>query len=250
MDQLVAAATEPATRGCLPAMATPFPCVDIAAQPHYGQNKECTLWPSYKGANDWKICQLVPKTEADKKGARESHNSILGTMEARMSLMVREGEMGAIGMADKAALGYYVVKWLNDPYTLQEEMAEGMSGMIGAGTMVADVLYFNWVEHAAHWYTQSNMTTVVEVRYVLLTGFQLQPISETNKLPTACNRREAAQNKAVKVTLLDHEVIMEEVGKRDQLEYDVDDEDSDESKEESEEESDEESKEESNEESK
>ncbi len=67
---------------------------------------------------------------------------------------------------------------------------------------------------------------MVEVRYVLLTGFQLQPISKTNKLPTTCNRREAAQKKAVKVTLLDHEVIMEEAGKRDQLDYDVDNNDS------------------------
>jgi len=77
------------------------------------------------------------------------------------------------------------------------------------------------------------MTTVVEVRYVLLTGFQLQPISEINKLQTACNRKDAAQKKTVKVTLLDHKVIMEEAGKRDQLEYNVDnDNDSDESKEE------------------
>jgi hypothetical protein len=37
--------------------------------------------------------------------------------------------------------------------------------------------------------------TVVEMRYVLLTGFQLQPISEANKLPTACNRKEAARKK-------------------------------------------------------
>jgi hypothetical protein len=114
--------------------------------------------------------------------------------------------------------------------------------MIGAGTMVADMLYFNRVERATHWYTQSYMTTVVEVRYVLLTGFQLQPISKTNKLTTVCNRREAAQKKAVKVTLLDHEVIVEEAVKRDRLEYDVDNDDSYESKEESEEESKEESK--------
>jgi hypothetical protein len=90
-----------------------------------------------------------------------------------------------------------------------------MSGMIGVGMMVADMLYFNQVEGARHWYTQSNMTTVMEVRYVLLTGFQLQPISKTKKLPTACNRKDAAQKKAVKVMLLVHEVIMEEAGKRD-----------------------------------
>ena len=60
-------------------------------------------------------------------------------MEARMSLMIREGEVGAIGMADEATMGYYVSKWLSKPYTLQEEM-EGMSGMIGVGTMVAKML--------------------------------------------------------------------------------------------------------------
>jgi hypothetical protein len=184
----------------------------------------------------------MPKTEADEKGARELHHSVLGAMEARMSLMIREGKVGAIGTADEATMGYYVVKWLSDPsYMLQEE-TEGMSGMIGVGTMVADVLYFNQVERARHWYTQSNMTTVVEVRYVLLTGFQLQPLSEANKLPTACNWKEAAQKKAVKVTLLDHEVIMEEAGKQDKLEYNDDDDDnSDESEEESKEESEEES---------
>jgi hypothetical protein len=182
----------------------------------------------------------MPKTEADKKGARESHHSILGAMEARMSLMICKGKVGAIGMADEATMGYYVGKWLSELYTLQEE-TEGMSGMIGVGRMVANILYFNQVERARHWYTQSNTMTVVEVRYVLLTGFQLQPISKTNKLPTACNRKDTAQKKAVKVMLLDHEVIMEETGKRYQLEYNVDnDNDSNESEDESEEESEEE----------
>ena len=66
------------------------------------------------------------------------------------------------------------------------------------------MLYFNQVQRARHWYNQYNMTTVVEVRYVLLTGLQLQLISKTNKLPTACNRKDAAQKKAVKVMLLVH----------------------------------------------
>jgi hypothetical protein len=104
-------------------------------------------------------------------------------------------------------------------------------------SMAADRLYFNQVERARHLYTQSNMTTVVAVKYVLLTGFQLQPISETNKLPMACNRKEAAQKKDLKITLLDHEIIMEEAGKRDQLEYDVNNDNEEESEEESKEES-------------
>ena len=51
--------------------------------------------------------------EAVKKGARELHHSLLGAMEAQLSLMIREGNVGAICTADKASMGYYVVKWLS-----------------------------------------------------------------------------------------------------------------------------------------
>ncbi len=68
------------------------------------------------------------------------------------------------------------------------------------------------------------------------TGLQLQPISTTNALPNACARVEAMRKKAIKVSTLDHEAIMEEATKRDRLEYEGDDvhesnEDSEESKE-------------------
>jgi hypothetical protein len=71
-----------------------------------------------------------------------------------MSLMVCKGKVGAIGTADNVGMGYYVIEWLSEPYTLQED-TDGMSGMIGTGTMVVDALYFNWVEHTPHWYMQS-----------------------------------------------------------------------------------------------
>jgi len=73
-------------------------------------------------------------------------------------------------------MGYYLVKWLGEPYTLQEDTLDGMSGMIGAETMVVDAIYFNRVERAPHWYTQSGKTMVAEVRNVLQTGLHLQPI--------------------------------------------------------------------------
>jgi hypothetical protein len=149
--------------------------------------------------------------------------------------------VGAIGTADKAAMGYYLVKWLSKPYALQEDMLDGMSGTIGAEMMVVNAIYFNRVERAPHWYTQSGKTTVAEVRYVLQTGLHLQPISTTNKLPMACQRQEAMQKKAVKVTFQDHEAIMEEASKHDRLEYDADDNDKSEEESESEEEIEEES---------
>jgi hypothetical protein len=197
---------------------------DITTQPCYAVNKDCKLWPSYKGANNWKICALVPKTEADKKLARETLHCILNRLEACMSLMMRKGQVGAVGTSDKAAMGYYLVKWLSKPYTLQED-TEGMSGMIPTGSMVVDGLYFNRVQCAPLWYTPSSNTTAMEVKYVLRTGLQLQPISITNTLPNSCARVEAIQKKAIKVSALDHKAIMEEATKRDRLEYEEDDED-------------------------
>ena len=190
------------------------------------------MWSSYKGANDWKVCALVLKTEADKKEARESIRCILNAHIARMSLIMRKGEVGAVGTTNEAAMGYYLVKWLSEPCTLQTDTA-GMSGMIPAGTIVANALYFNRVQRAPHWYTPSGMTTMVKVKYVMRTGLQLQPISTTNALTLACMRAEATRKKAMKVLPLDHETIMEEASKRDRLEYNKNDNDNNKSKEES-----------------
>ncbi len=135
--------------------------------------------------------------------------------------MMCEGHIGAVGMTDKKAMGYYLVKWLSEPYTLQED-TEGMSGMISIGSMVVDGLYFNRVQRAPLWYTPSGNTMVVEVKYVLQTGLQLQPISTTNALPNPYARVEAMQKKAIKVPTLDYKAIMEEATKHDRLEYEED----------------------------
>ena len=49
------------------------------------------LWPSYEGANDWKIFQLVPKKPDDEKGAGKAIQCVLNAFEARVLLMMRIG---------------------------------------------------------------------------------------------------------------------------------------------------------------
>ena len=44
----------------------------------------------------------------------------------------------------------------------------------------------------------------------------------TNKLPWACNRLEATRKNAGKITMQEHETIMEEAERRDRLEYNDD----------------------------
>jgi hypothetical protein len=98
-----------------------------------------------------------------------------------------------------------------------------MSGMIPTRSMVVDGLYFNRVQRAPHWYTSSGDTMVMEVKYVLRTGLQLQPISTSNALPNVWTRAQATRKKAIKVSTLDHKAIMEEATKHDRLEYEEED---------------------------
>jgi hypothetical protein len=83
------------------------------------------------------ICTLVPKMEADKKLTCKSLHWVLNALEAPMSLMMHKGQVGAVGTSDKAAMGYYPIKWLSELTTLQED-TEGMSGMISTASMVVD----------------------------------------------------------------------------------------------------------------
>ena len=131
---------------------------------------------------------------------------------------------------------YYLVKWLSESYTLHAD-TKGMSGIISAGKMVVNALYFNPVHRAQNWYTPSDITTVVEVKHILRTGLQVQSICTMNALPRTCASQEATRKKAVKVSSVDHEAIMEEASKRDRLEYDNNDDDKDQSEEDSNEES-------------
>jgi hypothetical protein len=130
------------------------PCSNITTQPRYMVNKDCALWPSYEGTKDWKTYALVLKKEVDKKVAWESLCCILNAVKASMSLMMHKGKVGAVSMTDKAAMGSYLVKWLNKWYTLQENTG-GMSGMIPAMAMVVNVLYFNRVQREPLWYMPS-----------------------------------------------------------------------------------------------
>ena len=45
---------------------------------------------------------------------------VLGGISENMSLLVHNDKYGAISTADPTTMDYYVVKFLSDPYTLQD----------------------------------------------------------------------------------------------------------------------------------
>ena len=182
---------------CKAQLKTPWlPRMDRRKQPRYAENKECELWASYEGANNWRISELVPRTLEDEMGARDGNKLVLNALEVRVATLMREGEIGSVATTDEDVMGYYsIVELIGDPYLLQED-TEGMAGLIDAGTMVADAFLYNQVGGAPYWYTRSRMKAVIEVRYVLQTGFEMNGISRENPLPKTCSRKEAMRQDA------------------------------------------------------
>jgi hypothetical protein len=79
-------------------------------------------------------------------------------------------------------MGHYIVQWKSESYALQAD-AEGIWGIVTAGAMVVDGLNCNRVQQVSYRYTQSEETSIIEVRHVLQSGLQLKEICATNKLP-------------------------------------------------------------------
>ena len=102
-------------------------------------------------------------------------------------------------------------------------------------------LWLNSVPNARHWYTKSSDEATLSVVYLVATDLQMHPISPTNMVRHHQVRKEAERMGALRLSNDSHDFILDEIGRRERLEYDpsrvfLDDEDSSGSEEEDEDE--------------
>ena len=74
----------------------------------------------------------------------KNYETILHGIEARMNKRILIGTFGVMRTDDEATQGYYLVKWITQPYTVQEDIL--MKGVEPpqtpfAGEIIYDVLF-------------------------------------------------------------------------------------------------------------
>ena len=94
-------------------------------QPHYQNFKDCTYWPVLGYFNNWNIIQLSHKGkycgDIDKM-----HQVALDGISDNMAALVQTGQYDDINTTDTTTMTYYVIKFLSESYTLQEDtMCDG-----------------------------------------------------------------------------------------------------------------------------
>ena len=71
--------------------------------------------------NNWNIIQLSHKATSGEE-IEKSYQVVLDDISDNMDAMVKTGKYGAINTTDKYIMLYYLIKFMPDPYTIQEEI--------------------------------------------------------------------------------------------------------------------------------
>ena len=92
---------------------------DPTSKSRYQISEDCTYWPVLGSFNKWNTIQFTNKTKTS-KGFYAVHKFLLVDISDNMYALVNNGKYGAINTENPTTIGYYVVRFLSEPYTLQD----------------------------------------------------------------------------------------------------------------------------------
>lgn len=181
---------------------------------------------------DWRLVTIEPlKKEMVQDEIDAVFEDVMQHHEAMALGNIASNNFGAIETADPEATdGYYLIKWIGDPYTLQEDTyVEGYKkGKLPAGSTVCRGVYFFEVAGARKWYCPPPIVTdnhkkIFPIRYVVNTNVQVFSIGENGAtLPNGLEKwlkQRATILGAVKITDDSHTDTEIEIARRALLDY-------------------------------
>lgn len=186
--------------------------MDASKQPRFGNVTDCYLNSILEDSNGWYIVDLVMKNpeDGDEEDIDEAHQEVLYHVTTAVAQTVVVGEIGAVATDDEeAADGYYLVQFTGLPYT---DQAPG-------GSLKCEAKWLNPVPGARKWFTKSVEDTAVNLVNVVSTGVVMLPISQST-MPPSRVRKEAEKRNALKISEESHNFILDEITRRERLEYD------------------------------
>ena len=90
--------------------------IDLTKQPRYQPVEDFTCWLALGSINNWNIIHFTNKTTSS-EDFDVAHEVVLDGISENMASLAQLGKYGAINAADSTTTGYYVIKYLYEPYT-------------------------------------------------------------------------------------------------------------------------------------
>ena len=132
--------------------------------------------------------------------------------------------MGELKTSDYNTHGYYIVKWIGDAYTLQENLichAFYPSVIITEGELVCPAKFMTPIIKTFPWYHEPNeaIPVMVKLKQVVMPLIELiQDNNTTNKLPL--RYKGYSDMNPCLLSVHDHQVILEKIEARENLNHD------------------------------
>ena len=126
------------------------PGVPQHLQQCYQPVKNFTYWSVLGFFHNWNIIQFSHK-ETSSEDLDKIHQVVLDSIRNSMYALVKTGNYYAINTIYSTTMGYYVIKFLSESYTLQEGTT--YSGRIStSGELYVKSQYVNFMQYNTRWY--------------------------------------------------------------------------------------------------
>ena len=152
---------------------------------------------------------------------KRGYETILDRIETRMDERIRIGTFGTMITNNEATQGYYLVKWITEPYTVHENTV--MKGVEPQHTtfsreIICDAMFWNPVPNVTDWYTpisKEEGLVMIRLKDMLITGVTMKKISDKNMILNECNKKKEASQEAMNIDDDNVWKIIEETYRRD-----------------------------------
>jgi hypothetical protein len=211
-------------------------------QPRYEQSKQCELWPVFEGHNDWEIVEIKPGENTGDDTMEDVYATVLESIADVMASEIEQGKIGAVSTVDET---YYLLQWTSLPYRIEGDqfLTEYDPPIhVKDGELVCEGKYLEELLRAKGWYYPTAIRTVVRLQQVLAADIKLSritapdnllprsgwpqrepPFEKLGKRPERVRQLQLAEQ-STKICQNDHDEVLEEMRRRQLLDYDEEEE--------------------------
>ena len=115
--------------------------IDPTKHPRYQPVVECIYWTVLGSFNNWNIFPFSNKITSS-EDFDTVHNVFLDNISDNMAILLQLRKYGDINVPHPTKKGYYVIKYLYETYTIQEDQTK-YGQVIKAGELVVKSEYFS-----------------------------------------------------------------------------------------------------------
>jgi hypothetical protein len=160
---------------------------------------------------------------------KELHGEVLHDYETRALSEIEDGGYGAID-TDHAQDGYYLIRWVGEPYALDEPTkVEGCPQPMPKGTMVCNGKYLTRLTRSPHWFYQDDdaETHIFRLQYIVapdITTLTWEPESQDKPSSVGWkalsqSAKDQARTHVMKVPINTQDEIKQEIKARAKMEH-------------------------------